>query len=130
MQASEKSRLRNTPFGATLGRRDTGPVPFDLIDHLRTADAAPRRPAYEIFSFQPALDGLVPASPARAPDSIAARRTRAAMPYRAIGRLTWMLLRLAACGMAGRLLAQIRRRAGHASQACVDAIGVLSLRRR
>lgn len=100
MRAAEPSRLRKTPFGnadvPSRGRHS----PFELIEHLRAADAGPTYPGYEVFSLQHAFDGLDALAPAEPWD----RRDgdgREAPPrppqslYRVARRLSATLARLA-----------------------------------
>ena len=56
MQALEQLRSRKTPFGDTPTPIESRYARADFIAHARP-DAAPAS-RYEIFSLQPALDGL------------------------------------------------------------------------
>ena len=65
MQALEQFRTRKTPFGDTPTPIESRYARTDFIAHERP-DAVPDS-RYEIFSLQPALDGLGGGSDASAP---------------------------------------------------------------
>lgn len=114
MQRSEPSIPRHTPFGDIPGPRRVRQAPFDAPRQVRTADVVPKRPPYEIFSLQTALDRP------RLASALPAARAEPGR-YAAMERLSWTLVRLAVCGLAGRLVARTRRRV-HANRVSPAAI--------
>lgn len=130
MPAVEPFRIRKTPFGNAGGLARAQTSPFDVIEDLRAADAAPRQTGYEVFSVQHAFDGLeaaTPLGPRERRDRPAPRPPESL--YRLTARLSWTLARLALYGLRLRLAVHIRRvlpavAGGRA------AIGALSWRRR
>ena len=128
MAAVEPFRTRKTPFGDADGLARARSSPFDVIEYLRAADAAPRQPGYEVFSVQHAFDGLEATmlagprdrEPAHPPQSL----------YRVAARLTWSLAGLTLYGLGLRLAAQLRRALPALPSGRRAATGALSWRRR
>lgn len=109
MPAVEPFRIRKTPFGDAGGLTKAQNSPFDVIEILQAADAAPKQSGYEVFSVQHAFDGLE-ATPPAAPWERGDRQN--CQPpenlYRVAAQLSWTLARLALYGLRLRL-AQGRR---------------------
>lgn len=116
MQASGRPGLRKSPFGDVVRCPDTRPSAIDVADRPRTGHAKPR--PYEIFRLQPALDGVsgAPVVPLRA--AFAEPPQADTSLYRAMGRLTWSVARLAIRGMVGRVVAHGRRRGPRSRAGC------------
>jgi len=65
MQAHHQPRLRKTPFGDLPAPSEARYVRADFVSPRHPEE--PARPAYEIFSLRPAIDGLGRAEPAAKP---------------------------------------------------------------
>lgn len=128
MPAVEPSGIRKTPFGDA--RANLRNSPFDVIEHLRAADAAaPIQSGYEIFSLQHAFDGLEPALLAPPWEGLAARRQSQSL-YRVAATLSWTLARLTLYGFRLRLAAWARGAPPSSPRRGRAVTGALSWRRR
>lgn len=101
--------IRKTPFGDRAPLRASRSSPFDGVPDYSHPLPVPLG-ADEIVWLQGELArfDLVRENIVRYRKQV--RRRRAKILYRAVGRLTWSLVRLAVSGIAARLIEMVRRR--------------------